>query len=184
MFLGEIFQALTAFGFGTERSFSGSKLDLWQASNRSVILPNDQRQKNVAAKALLMRTPQRAREVGIGILYGTQVLLFGHLFITYGYSTAPAFGVSMVPTIYSSGEFLVTSKKYRRGRGVQVGDLVSFKNPVMTELQERAVKRVIGMPGDFVLRDTPGAGIYGQEAMLQVCRTEIDIVDPDRKGRC
>ncbi|KAL9070089.1 MAG: hypothetical protein Q9157_005944 [Trypethelium eluteriae] len=118
---------------------------------------------------------RKAREIGSGLLYGTQFLLIGHLFLTYAYDTGDAYGVSMMPTMDSSGEFLIMSKKYRRGRGVQVGDMVSFKHPVLAESMGRSVKRVVGMPGDFVLRNTPGAGIYGEEEMLQVRGKTIQV---------
>lgn len=112
---------------------------------------------------------KNVRDIFKGVLYCSQFGLLGHLFLTYGYTAGGTYGVSMTPTI-QSGEWLVISKKYRRGRGLKVGDLVSFKNPVMTEIGERTVKRVVGMPGDFVMRYTPGAGTYGQEAMIQVRR--------------
>lgn len=62
----------------------------------------------------------------------------------------------MLPTLESSGTSVLISKFYRRGRGIEVGDMVSFTHPIEPEF--RAIKRVIGMPGDFVLRDTPGKG--------------------------
>ncbi|KAI5362514.1 putative peptidase S26A, signal peptidase I, lexA/Signal peptidase-like superfamily [Septoria linicola] len=68
----------------------------------------------------------------------------------------------MVPTIESYGEWIWISKYYRRGRGVQIGDLVSFKSPIVAG--EQAVKRVVGLPGDFVLMDTPGKS----DTMIQV----------------
>ena len=123
--------------------------------------------KDVSIYKVRMLRPT-ARGLGTCLLYTPQVLLLGHLFITYGYNASPAYGVSMTPTIDFSGEVLIVSKQYRRGRGIQVGDLVSFRHPVLTDFGERAVKRVIGMPGDFVLRDTPGHGIFGEEAMIQV----------------
>ena len=62
----------------------------------------------------------------------------------------------MLPTFNSFGDWVVLSKFYRRGRNVEVGDVVSFRHPV--DEDSRAVKRVLGMPGDFVCRDTPGVG--------------------------
>lgn len=57
---------------------------------------------------------------------------------------------------------MVISNKYRRGRGVKVGDVISFKHPV--NVGESAVKRVLAIEGDFVLMNTPG----NSETMLQV----------------
>lgn len=60
----------------------------------------------------------------------------------------------MLPTLNSYGDWVLISKYYRRGRGIEVGDLVSYDHPVEEEVQ--GVKRVLGLEGDFVLRDTPG----------------------------
>ena len=68
----------------------------------------------------------------------------------------------MLPTLNTAGDWVWLNKLYRRGKGIVVGDLVSIKHPWFPEL--RASKRVLGMPGDFVLRDTPGMG----SAMIQV----------------
>ena len=62
----------------------------------------------------------------------------------------------MIPTFNSYGDAVLISKYYRRGRGVQVGDVVSYAHPIHPE--QRAIKRVMGLEGDFVLRDTPGIG--------------------------
>ena len=59
----------------------------------------------------------------------------------------------MLPTINATGDWLLLSKRYRKGRGVVVGDIVSFKHPI--DEHTRSVKRVVGMPGDIVLRDSP-----------------------------
>jgi inner membrane protease subunit 1 len=69
----------------------------------------------------------------------------------------------MLPTFNSNGDWILISKYYRRGRGVQVGDIVSYAHPILEG--EFAIKRVLGLPGDFVERDTPGVG-KGQ--MIQV----------------
>ena len=69
----------------------------------------------------------------------------------------------MLPTINSDGDWVIISKYYRRGRGIEVGDLISFHHPV--EQKVDSIKRVIGLEGDFVLRDTPGT----TGKMMQVC---------------
>lgn len=68
----------------------------------------------------------------------------------------------MLPTMNATGDWLLLSKRYRRGRDIVVGDMVSFKHPV--DEDTFSVKRVIGMPGDFVLRDSPDTS----GAMIQV----------------
>ncbi|KAK5119035.1 hypothetical protein LTR62_000246 [Meristemomyces frigidus] len=85
-----------------------------------------------------------------------------HIFSEYGFVLEGAYGISMLPTIASDGDWLWISKYYRRGRDLKVGDVVSFRHPIRPG--EYAVKRIIGMPGDFVLRDTPEKG----HMMMQV----------------
>jgi inner membrane protease subunit 1 len=84
---------------------------------------------------------------------GAVVVLGAHIFFEYFYTSKEAYGVSMVPTMNSVGDSLIISKLYRRGRYIEVGDVVSFKHPIDGSIE--SVKRVLGMPGDFVLRDTP-----------------------------
>ncbi|KAK4188203.1 hypothetical protein QBC35DRAFT_496946 [Podospora australis] len=68
---------------------------------------------------------------------------------------APASGPSMLPTFELLGEWLVVSKSHRLGRNISVGDLVVYNIPINEEF---GVKRVLGMPGDYVLMDTPEYG--------------------------
>lgn len=78
-------------------------------------------------------------------------LLTTHVGCTYG-----TYGPSMLPTIAATGDGVYVSKLHRRGKGIKVGDMVNFKHPMFPELG--AIKRVVGMPGDFVARDSPGTG--------------------------
>lgn len=55
------------------------------------------------------------------------------------------------------GDWIVISKLHSRGRGMEVGDLVNYLHPVYVGSGERVVKRIIGMPGDFVVADPVGA---------------------------
>lgn len=111
-----------------------------------------------------------------------------HLFWEYGMSMAPASGPSMLPTFEVLGEWLVVSKLHRFGRGVSVGDVVAYNIPINEEV---GVKRVLGLPGDYVLMDTPeggdgGGGGSGGGSMIQVRRnagvlgTRIADFDNDR----
>ena len=60
----------------------------------------------------------------------------------------------MLPTLEVTDDWVYVSCFYRRGRGIRVGDVVTIKHPMFPGTG--ASKRVLGMPGDFVLRDTPG----------------------------
>jgi mitochondrial inner membrane protease subunit 1 len=85
-----------------------------------------------------------------------------HLFQEFGYSLSSTWGASMMPTFEAINDWVLISRFYRRGRNIVVGDIVTFDSVV--EPGERVIKRVLGVEGDYVLRDTPGES----DAMVQV----------------
>ena len=89
--------------------------------------------------------------------------LIYHVFANYCYTIRPTVGISMSPTLNATGDCVLVSRRHRRGRNISVGDVVTFHHPV--KIPEGGLKRVVGMPGDFVLRDTPGKG---EGLLLQV----------------
>lgn len=94
----------------------------------------------------------------IGFGYCT-VSLVGHYLINVNGSE----GESMVPTIPSSHSLSIHSPRYRHGKGVKLGDIVHAKNPI---LARRLVgKRVIGLPGDYVVYDQSQAPTVGGAAV-------------------
>lgn len=78
----------------------------------------------------------------------------------------------MLPFWDIIGEGAVTSQFYRRGKGIKVGDLVLFKVPIN---DSNAIKRVAGLPGDYVLSFSPESG---RDEMTQVSY----YADTDVKG--
>ncbi|CAG8950191.1 hypothetical protein HYFRA_00008428, partial [Hymenoscyphus fraxineus] len=86
-----------------------------------------------------------------------------HLFVTHGYGYSTTWGASMLPTFEILLDGLLVSKYHRRGRGIEVGDVITFDSVV--EPGQKVIKRVLGMEGDYVMRDTPGSGSL---EMLQV----------------
>ncbi|KAI0491110.1 peptidase S24/S26A/S26B/S26C [Xylaria cf. heliscus] len=82
-----------------------------------------------------------------------QTFALAHVIWAYGASFGYGWGPSMMPTLLVADEWFVTDKRYRRGRGVRVGDCVVYSIPV--EPGEDGVKRVMGMPGDYVLLNSP-----------------------------
>ncbi|KAH7419412.1 signal peptidase-like protein I [Cadophora sp. MPI-SDFR-AT-0126] len=85
-----------------------------------------------------------------------KTIFIAHVFVSYGFSLVPTSGASMLPTLEVLGDIVLIDKRYRRGRGVVVGDVVSFDSVVQPG--ERVIKRVVGLEGDCVVRDTPGMG--------------------------
>jgi inner membrane protease subunit 1 len=111
--------------------------------------------------------PPEPRAVARFTVRALQGCLFTHLFWEHFYSVGSTVGASMLPTMNILGDYIVISKLHIRGRGVEVGDMVSYLHPVHAGPGERVVKRIIGMPGDFVVADPVGA----PGKMVQVCRT-------------
>lgn len=78
-------------------------------------------------------------------------------FVTIFYTIKSTYGPSMMPTISWDGDaVLISNFFHRRGRNIAVGDVINFEHPVRPGCG--MIKRVVGMPGDFVCRDTPGKG--------------------------
>lgn len=80
----------------------------------------------------------------------------------------------MLPTLSAKGDGVLVSTIHRRGRGVKVGDCVDFEHPMVPGVG--AIKRVIGMPGDFVERNVAAVemgpeGLLSKKTgmMMQVC---------------
>lgn len=69
----------------------------------------------------------------------------------------------MLPTFEVFGDSFIMSRKYRRGKNVKVGDIVSFWSVV--EPGQGVVKRIIGLEGDYVMLNTPESG---SDTMIQV----------------
>lgn len=79
-------------------------------------------------------------------------------------------GPSMFPTLHRYGDSLVISKLYRYGRGIGIGDIIVYKQPQFSQMI--GAKRVLGMPGDYVLSDVPSEqgepDVNEESHMLQV----------------
>ncbi|OQO14521.1 hypothetical protein B0A48_01399 [Cryoendolithus antarcticus] len=104
-----------------------------------------------------------------------------HIFITHFFVYGPVYGISMLPTFNDEGDWVLTSSHYRRGRDVQVGDLITFTHPIKADTQ--SLKRVLGMPGDFVLRDTPGTSGAMQQVPEGHCWVAGDNQEWSRDSR-
>ncbi|EAQ86573.1 hypothetical protein CHGG_07826 [Chaetomium globosum CBS 148.51] len=117
------------------------------------------------------------------ILTTLKFVAFTHLIWEYVISMAPASGPSMLPTFEVLGEWLVVSKVHRFGRGVAVGDVVAYNIPINEEV---GVKRVLGLPGDYVLMDTPadeggsggGAGSGGGSMIQHLEMDNLQLAEP------
>ena len=59
----------------------------------------------------------------------------------------------MFPTLPDKDSICIYSRLHQHGRNVKVGDIVLAYSPYF--LRQKIAKRVIGMPGDYVVRDPP-----------------------------
>lgn len=101
----------------------------------------------MASPSPFLRAGKWLLRSGIGTCAG---LSFAEHCYTMKLSTGP----SMYPTLQPEGDWLLISRwRHRYGRDVRLGDVVACKNPLFAG--EYAAKRVLGMPGDLVLRDAP-----------------------------
>ncbi|ROT38898.1 LexA/Signal peptidase [Sodiomyces alkalinus F11] len=105
-----------------------------------------------------------------------------HLLWEHGISFGGAAGSSMLPTFSVYGDYLLVSKYYRRGRDLHVGDLVFYDIPIFRRAQ--GVKRIMGLPGDYVLHGDPDTG---SQVMIQVpqghCWITGDNLESSRDSR-
>lgn len=88
------------------------------------------------------------------LLWAFNAFLVGHLFWNHVCSWNGCYGPSMLPTLEIRDDVVMISKLHAHGRWIKAGDVISFDHPVRQDYS--AIKRVIGMPGDYVLQNTPG----------------------------
>ncbi|TDZ59869.1 Mitochondrial inner membrane protease subunit 1 [Colletotrichum trifolii] len=105
------------------------------------------------------------------VLSTIKTMFAAHVFWEYGYSWGPTAGASMLPTFDIQGDYALVDKRYRLGRNIAVGDLVNYRIPIFKNSE--GVKRVIGMPGDYVLVNSPDAP---GDMMIQVPKGHCWIV--------
>lgn len=67
----------------------------------------------------------------------------------------------MLPTLAATNDYVLASKKYRDGRGLEIGDCIVAAKP--TDPHQRVCKRITGMPGDVILVDPSAGEGYGSD---------------------
>jgi len=82
----------------------------------------------------------------------------------------------MYPTIPSSGAVQIISRSSRHGHNLRVGDHVDAYNPHIPG--SRVGKRVVGMPGDYVLYDANMAPSPGGAAVPPGVAEDEDREEP------
>lgn len=110
-------------------------------------------------RAILFRHPTLLPRFGRVLL--TTVSLFSTLYLIRAHllDWSANSGPSMLPTIPARHSYTLSSLWHRQGRGVRLGDVVQIKHPHFQG--SLAGKRVVGLEGDFVVRDRDGSGVVG-----------------------
>ncbi|KAK6533552.1 IMP1 inner mitochondrial membrane peptidase-like [Orbilia ellipsospora] len=108
-----------------------------------------------------LRGPRWRRVLGSTII-GIKFLALCHLISTKLILISLSEGPSMLPTLPTSGSVII-NRLNSRGRGIKVGDLIAAHRP--DDLDIMFLKRVVGMPGDYVVVDPMATG-RGEETMM------------------
>jgi len=89
-----------------------------------------------------------------------------HLFQTHVFAVGATSGPSMCPTFAVDGDWVATDMTHARNRRkeLRIGDLVQYRIPILENAD--GIKRLVGLPGDYVCMGTPGE--RGEEQMIQV----------------
>ena len=88
----------------------------------------------------------------------------------------PSSGPSMYPTLGTSTKYILINKRHRLGRDLRVGDLIILQHPNFRNL--RVGKRVLGLPGDFVVRDPHMSRTVGGMAVVAGASSSSTTEEP------
>lgn len=83
--------------------------------------------------------------------WATRAVAVLHIFVSDVVELGETYGESMLPTLQVSNDHAIIDKKFKYGRGIQMGDLIVARKP--TEPEGWICKRITGMPGDIILID-------------------------------
>ena len=97
--------------------------------------------------------------------------------MTYFYDTLQTTGWSMYPTMSPNLARIILSRRHAGGKDIQVGDVVEAYSPI--QHHGRVAKRVIGMPGDYVVRDPALAPTLGGASLPGVLDTNKARREPE-----
>lgn len=74
-----------------------------------------------------------------------------HVFTSSCFELSQTEGASMLPTLQVQNDFCIVDKRFKYGRGIQMGDMIVARKP--TQPESWICKRITGMPGDIILID-------------------------------
>jgi mitochondrial inner membrane protease subunit 1 len=116
-------------------------------------------------RAIMVFTHFRARPLHL-TLQTFKLLCAVHLFQTHVFAIGATSGPSMCPTFAVDGDWVATDMTHARNRKkeLRIGDLVQYRIPILENAD--GIKRLVGLPGDYVSMGTPGE--RGEDQMIQV----------------
>ncbi|QLL30485.1 hypothetical protein HG536_0A03020 [Torulaspora globosa] len=105
-----------------------------------------------------------ARTWGKTFSYAIRAVCFVHIVHNHVYEFTETRGESMLPTLAATNDYVHAIKKYKDGRGCQIGDCIVAVKP--SDPDHRVCKRITGMPGDIILVDpSMKSKVFGSETV-------------------
>lgn len=98
-----------------------------------------------------MPIPEAVKFLGVTISWTVRAGCFLHLIHEHIYEFTETRGESMLPTLQNQYDYVHVFKKYKLGRGLEMGDCMVAVKP--SDPNHRVCKRITGMPGDIILID-------------------------------
>lgn len=99
----------------------------------------------------ILQLMEHVRFVGQVVSWAVRCGCLGHLIQEYVFEFSETRGELMLPTLQQQHDYVATNKRYRLGRGLDMGDCIVAMKPL--DPLHRVCKRITGMPGDVVLVD-------------------------------
>lgn len=104
-----------------------------------------------------------------------------HLFTSQLFELSQTEGASMLPTLSVQNDFCIIDKRFRNGRGIEMGDIIVARKP--TDPNHWVCKRITGMPGDVILIDPSSESVnrlrehYQTGPMSDSMREELNNIE-------
>ncbi|CUM66258.1 uncharacterized protein PRCAT00003918001 [Priceomyces carsonii] len=98
-----------------------------------------------------MPLPDTLRFLGLTLSWTLRAGCLLHVLHEHAYEFTETRGESMLPTLQNHNDYVHVVKKYKLGRGLDMGDCIVAIKP--SDPDHRVCKRITGMPGDIILVD-------------------------------
>lgn len=113
--------------------------------------------------------------------YAARAVCFVHIVHTHFYEFTETRGESMLPTLAATNDYVHAVKKYKDGKGCQIGDCIVAVKP--SDPDHRVCKRITGMPGDIILVDpSMGSNVFGSDTLKHTANVIVQSTEDGQTG--